>query len=333
MGPLRSVIFLAAAASIGSASSLGCVSKIIYDREVASAAKAQADADAKQKDDASQIQTLQQQISAAEATTQDRDSKLSELSTTSHNLQAQLDEATAINQQLRGELERLGKDVDKILADRGTLAKALDDAKTRLDELRKAQAAAETRTQLFQDLGRRFQALVNAGQLRVESRGNRLVVNVKGDLLFDAGHAELRSAGKGALMEIARALETAPPGSARRFLVTASVDDEPVKSKRFESSWELTTARAVTVVKYLVSLGVPASSLSAAGAGSFDPLGPNDSTEARARNRRVEIGLLPGSEDPAAPPAAGGPPAATSGTPPVASTPPQAAGAPPRATK
>jgi chemotaxis protein MotB len=309
MAPLRPSLLLAATVAtvtVGSVSSLGCVSKVVYDREVADATKAKGDADAKAQADAAQIQTLVQQVSAAEATTQDRDSKLSELSTTSHNLQVQLDEATAINQQLRGELERLGKDVDKILADRGTLSKALDDAKARLEELRKAQAAAESRTQLFQDLGRRFQALVAAGQLRVESRGNRLVVNVKGDLLFDAGHAELRSAGKGALMEVARALETAPPGSPRHFLVTASVDDEPVKSKRFESSWELTTERAVTVVKYLVSLGVPAASLTAAGAGSFDPIAPNDTTEARARNRRVEIGLLPGSEEPVGPAPSGG---------------------------
>jgi chemotaxis protein MotB len=309
MAPLRPFIVLAAV-SLGAASSLGCVSQVIYDREVASAQKAQADADAKAKGDAAQIQALQDQLTAAEQTTQDRDSKLSELGTTSHNLQAQLDESTAMNQQLRGELERLGKDVDKVLADRGTLSKALDDAKSRLEELRKAQAAAETRTQLFQDLGRRFQALVSAGQLRVESRGSRLIVSVKGDLLFDAGKAELRSTGKGALMEIARALETAPPG-ARRFFVTASVDDEPVKSKRFETSWDLTTARAVTVVKYLVSLGVPATSLTAAGAGAFDPLGANDSVEARARNRRVEIGVLPGSEETAPAPTGPVPPQAT----------------------
>jgi chemotaxis protein MotB len=288
-----------------SAATSGCVSQVIYDREVASATKAQADADAKQKDDAAQILALQQQVAAAEATTQDRDGKLSELSTTSHNLQAQLDEATAMNQQLRGELERLGKDVDKILADRGTLSKALDDAKNRLDELRKAQAAAETRTQLFQDLGRRFQALVLAGQLRVESRGNRVVMNVKSDLLFDAGHADVRPTGKGALMEIARALETAPAtGTSRRFLVTASVDDEPLKSKKFESTWDLTTARAVAVVKYLVSLGVPATSLTAAGAGSFDPLVPNDGVDGRTRNRRIEIALSPGSEETPSPPPA-----------------------------
>jgi chemotaxis protein MotB len=294
----------------------GCVSQIVYDREVADAAKAKADADAKQKDDAAQLQSLQQQLEAAEATTQDRDSKLSELSTTSHNLQAQLDEATAINQQLRGELERLGKDVDKILADRGTLSKALDDAKSRLEELRKAQSAAETRTQLFQDLGRRFQSLSAADQLHVESRGNRVVMNVKGDLLFEAGHAELRPAGKGVLMEIARALETSPAAAGtRRFLVTANVDEEPVKSKHFESSWDITTARAVEVVRYLVSLGVPGGSLTAAGAGMFDPLVPNDTADARSRNRRLEIMLLPGSDEGKQPPPAAPQPASAASQP------------------
>ena len=294
---LRSFVAVAALATVSLGSS-ACVSQVVYDRAVADATKAQADADAKQKDAAAQIVTLQQQVVAAEATTQDRDFNLNELSTSSHNLQAQLDEATAINQQLRGELERLGKDVDKVLADRGTLAKALDAAKARLDELRKAQAAAETRTQLFRDLEHRFKPLVDAGQLRVETRGNRLVMNVKGDLLFDAGHAELRPAGKGALMEIARAMETEPQSSApRRFLVTASVDDEPLKSKRYESAWELTTARAVTVVRYLISLGVPATSLTAAGAGAFDSLVANDSADDRARNRRVEILLLSGADD------------------------------------
>jgi chemotaxis protein MotB len=297
-------LVLFAVTAVGSAGQAGCVSQVIFDRAMADAAKQKADVDAQLKDATAQIAALQQQLAAAEATTQDRDSKLSELSTSSHNLQAQLDEATAINQQLRGELERLGKDVDKILAERGTLSKALDDAKTRLEELRKAQAAAETRTQLFQDLGRRFQTLVNAGQLRVESRGKSLVMNVKGDLLFDPSKSELRAAGKGVLMEIARAIETAPAAGAgqstRRFLVTANVDEEPQKTKQQphpESSWDLTVARAVTVVKFLMSLGVPAASLTAAGAGAYDPIVANDTPDARARNRRVEIALLPGSEE------------------------------------
>jgi chemotaxis protein MotB len=288
--------FRLALVALAAAAATGCVPKKDYDQCVANASSARAAAEARQKDDAARLQQLQEQLTAAESATQDRDARLNDLSTASHNLQAQLDEATAINQQLRGELGRLGKDVDKILAERGTLSKALDDAKTRLEELRKAQAAAEARTILFRDFQRRYKALIDAGQLRVESRRGRLVMNVTGDLLFEPGHAELRAAGKGVVMEIARGLgdtSTAHP----RFLVTAHVDDEPLKSKRFKSVWELTAARAVTIVEVLVSLGVSPASLTAAGAGSSDPTVANDSTAARAQNRRVEIALLPSAEE------------------------------------
>jgi flagellar motor protein MotB len=99
-------------------------------------------------------------------------------------------------------------------------------------------------------------------------------------------------------MEIARAIEMRPASEAsRRFLVTANVDEEPKKSKTYESSWDLTVARSVTVVKYLISVGVPSGSLVAAGAGAFDPLVPGESADAKARNRRVEIALFPTAEE------------------------------------
>jgi chemotaxis protein MotB len=191
----------------------------------------------------------------------------------------------------------LGKDVDKILAERGTLAKALDDAKARLEELRKAQAAAEARAMLFRDFEQRFKPLVDAGQLRVESRRGQLVMELTGDLLFEPGRAEIRTVGKGVLMEVARALETSGPQPGRRFLVTDHVDDEPLKSHKYKNAWELTAARAAVVVDYLVSLKVPAASLTAAGAGSADPRVPNASASDRAKNRRVEIALLPGPDE------------------------------------
>jgi chemotaxis protein MotB len=293
----------------GSSSCL--VMKTDYDRAVADATKAHADADATQRNDAARLQDLAQRLAAAESATQARDSQISDLSTAQHNVQAQLDESTAINQQLRGELERLGKDVDKILTERGTLSKALDDARARLEELRKAQAAAESRTMLFRDFERRFKPQIDAGQLRVETRRGHLVLGVAGDLLFEPSRAEVRAAGKGVMMEIAHALQTAaapvpssggappPPAgaAAKRFLVSDHVDDAPLKSKRFHTTWELTAARAVATVEFLVSLGVPASTLTAAGAGEFDPVAPNDSPENRARNRRLEIALLPTADE------------------------------------
>jgi chemotaxis protein MotB len=295
----------------GVLSSSACVSQVTYDRSVADAAKAKGEADARQKEAEGRIEALQQQLTAAEAAMQERDSKLSDLSTEAHNSQAQLDEQTAINQQLRGELQRLGKDVDKILADRGTLSKALDDARGRLDELRRAQAASEARVTLFRDFERRFKPLVDAGQVRIETRRGQLVIDLQGDFLFEQGHAELRTAAKGVLMEVARALQvSSSPVTGRRYLVTAHVDppeaapavvgrgrNETSKTHHAKTPWELTVTRAVAVVEYLVSLGVPSESLTAAGAGSFDPLVPNDGPEARAKNRRVEIALFPTTDE------------------------------------
>jgi chemotaxis protein MotB len=300
---LRSLVVAVAVASSA------CVSMVTYDRAVADGAKAKADAEARQKEDADRIVILQQQIAAAEAATQERDSKLSDASTEAHNVQARLDEQTAMNQQLGGELRRLGKDVDKILAERGTLSKALDDARTRLEELRKSQAAAEARVFLFREFERRFKPLSEAGQLRVETRRGQLVIVLEGDLLFDPGHAELRTAGKGVLMEVARALQvSSSPVTGRRYLVTAHVDPPEVTpasphgraeaaKPHHVNSWEVTVARAVAVVEYFVSLGVPGESLTAAGAGAFDPLIPNDGPEARGKNRRVEIALFPTADE------------------------------------
>jgi chemotaxis protein MotB len=276
--------------------SSACVSARRYDECVTDATKVRADFAALQKGDEARQKDLEDRLAQAQAAVQERDAKLSDLSTADHNLQVRLDEATAINQQMRDELQRLGKDVDKMLADRGTLSKALDDAKSRLDELRMAQGAADARAQLFRDFAARFKPLIDAGQLRVESRRGELVMAVQSDLLFDEGRSELRPAGKGALMEIARALETtSPPSTGRRFLVTAHIDGNPEAKppRHARSAWDVTAARAATVVEYLVSLGVSGASLTAAGAGTFDPIGPNDDAQGRARNRRIEVALLP----------------------------------------
>lgn len=307
----RSSVRAGAAVALVAATAIGCVSKAHYDECVADALEVRARADAQQRQDAARLQDIAQQLAQAQGSVQDRDGRLNDLTTQDHNLQAHLDEATAINQQLRAELQRVGTDVDKMLAERGTLSNALQDAKGRLEELRRAQAVAEARVQLFRDFERRFKPLIDSGQLRIESRRGELVMNVEGDLLFDEGRSDIRDAGKGVLMEIARAIEvTSPPSSGRRFLVTAVVDaedKETAKGKAIRhpapSSWELTAARSVAVVQYLVSVGVLPTSLTAAAAGAFDPIAGNDRAEDRAKNRRVEIALLPSASlDTARPP-------------------------------
>jgi len=280
-----------------------CVTKGTYDAALSDATTAHAALTASQeheKADQEQIAKLQHDVDDLTAQVQDRDQKLSDLTTSGHNLQAQLDEQTAINARLRAELERLGKNVDAVLQEKGTMAKALDDARGRLDELRKAQAAAEARAELFRKFVEKFKSMVEAGQLKIATRAGRLVLQLPNDVLFDSGQTAIKPAGREAIAQIARVLKTV---QGRTFQVAGDTDNLPIQTPRFPSNWELSTARAVEVVKLLVAQGVDPRSLSAAGYGEFDPIERNDSAEGKAKNRRIEITLQPNLEELVAAPA------------------------------
>jgi chemotaxis protein MotB len=79
----------------------------------------------------------------------------------------------------------------------------------------------------------------------------------------------------------------------RRFQVEGHTDNVPIATERFPSNWELSSARALSVVQLLVRGGVAPESLSGAGYGEFQPVASNDDRESRRRNRRIEIVMLP----------------------------------------
>jgi len=286
----RGLVVLAAVVLAPSVAMVACVSKNKYDTAVADAQQTHAQLTNAE----AELGKLRSDLDAAEAQMQARDQKLSDLATSDHNAEAQLDEETAINSKLRGELERLGKNVDQMLQEKGTLAKALDDAKTRLEELRKAQAAAEARAALFQQFVQKFKSMIDAGQLKLATRNGRLVIQLPNDVLFDSGQTAIKPAGRDALVQVAKVLATVP---ARTFQVAGHTDNVPIQNARFPSNWELSTARAVEVVKLLVAQGVAAGELSAAGYGEFDPVAGNDAPDGRAKNRRIEITLQPNLDE------------------------------------
>jgi len=291
---MRSLKLTAILAAVLPSLLAACVSKGQYDAAVADAQQAHAQLAFTEKAREAEEATLKQELADAEQKSQDLDQKLSDLSTADHNLQAKLDESTALGAEMRAELERLGKNVDSMLQEKGTLSKALDDAKARLDELRKAQAAAEARAQLFKDFIRKLKSMIDAGQLRVVMRAGRLVIQLPNDVLFDSGQTAIKPAGKQALAALAKVLVTV---AGRSFQVAGDTDNVPIQTQRFPSNWELSTARAVEVVHFLVSQAVDPHALSAAGYGEFDPVASNDTPEARAKNRRIEITLQPNLDE------------------------------------
>lgn len=271
-----------------------CVSQAKYDAAIKDADTLRGQLAKKIADDGAEMKRLDEALKAAERASGERDQKIGELSTDKQNLQTSLDEATALNQQMQAEIKRLGGDVDKMLADKSALAKSLEDAKARLEELRKAQAAAEARAAVFQQFVAKLKKMIDAGTLKVTVRRGRLVIVLPNEVLFDSGQAEVKPAGKTALQQIAAALKSIGD---RQFQVSGHTDNNPIATAAYPSNWELSTKRAVNVVKLLVAEGVAPTTLSAAGYGEFDPIAPNDTPQNQAKNRRIEITLQPNVED------------------------------------
>jgi len=140
------------------------------------------------------------------------------------------------------------------------------------------------------------------GKLR-EILGNRPDIRVVGDrfvfqseVFFDSGAAVLRPEGRAELDQLATALleleKKIPSGINWVLRVDGHTDTRPVTgNSSFKSNWELSAARAISVVQYLISKGISPQRLVAAGFGEFQPIDPGSTEEAFSRNRRIELKL------------------------------------------
>ena len=122
----------------------------------------------------------------------------------------------------------------------------------------------------------------------------RVTINMVDRVLFDSGRAVLKSAGVEILRRVSEVLKNTAD---RQIRVEGHTDDVPLKprlQKRFLTNWELSTARATSVVRYLIhEAGVAPGNLSAVGYADTRPVATNDTPEGRAENRRIEIVLYP----------------------------------------
>jgi chemotaxis protein MotB len=121
--------------------------------------------------------------------------------------------------------------------------------------------------------------------LQIVQRRNEIVVRLSENLLFDPGDDTLKSAAERAIEDVARELASRPVD----VRVEGHTDDRPIRTVRFRSNWDLSTARATAVVAVLSKSGLAPERLSAAGYGEFHPLGPNKAEDGRRQNRRVDI--------------------------------------------
>ncbi|MBO8127206.1 MAG: OmpA family protein [Firmicutes bacterium] len=131
------------------------------------------------------------------------------------------------------------------------------------------------------------EGLEGAAVAVLEERG--VIIRFKDKILFDTGEAVLRPDGKAIIDKLSPLIEKIP----NQVRVEGHADNRPINTSRYPSNWELSTARATSVIRYLLAnTDIEPDRLSAAGYGEYRPLVPNDTPEHRAQNRRVDIVLL-----------------------------------------
>ncbi|TGJ99188.1 endoflagellar motor protein [Leptospira semungkisensis] len=131
------------------------------------------------------------------------------------------------------------------------------------------------------------------GQIRVKRFHNRLVINIDDQISFDSGSADLKKQIFPALDKIKEILGNYP---GNLIIVEGHTDNIPIRNKKFQDNWQLSTERALSVVRFLLeSKNLDGRNFSVAGYGDHQPIVSNDTAENRSLNRRVDIVLEPQS--------------------------------------
>ncbi|MFC1621665.1 flagellar motor protein MotB [Candidatus Omnitrophota bacterium] len=129
-------------------------------------------------------------------------------------------------------------------------------------------------------------------EVRLEMAEKGLAIIFLSEVLFDSGKTDIKEEANSSLDKVAKVLKENLPG--REIGIGGHTDNEPIKHSGWKSNWELSTARATSVLHYLVDeRGVVPEMVSATGHGKYKPTVSNDTPEGRRQNRRVEILVLP----------------------------------------
>ena len=188
------------------------------------------------------------------------------------------------------EIDEMQKSLGNTQEELSASQEKLSASQAEIATLRKIEAETKRRNEIYAQFVNRLKTMIDGGQLTVSIDAGRIVINLPNNVLFSSASANLNSAGQEALAQIGDVLKQF---SDRRFQIEGHTDNVPIKSERFPSNWELSTARALSVVHLLTEIGVPSENISAAGFGEFRPRADNETEEGRQLNRRIEIVMLP----------------------------------------
>ncbi len=273
----------------------------LNDALIAATAQAAKDKEAIAKQ-VQELALLQNNVKALEALKASLERQVADLGARATKSESAIAKERALTVEAQAQAALMSQQLQDMQAELQRLSQALD-ASDKLTAEQKAQIS---------DLGRRMNRAL-AGKVQELQRyrseffgrlrdilGTRPGITVVGDrfvfqseVLFASGSAELGLDGQQQMNQLARTLidvsKTIPSDINWILRVDGHTDNQPIATATFRSNWELSTARAIAVVKYLIGQGIPAERLAAAGFGEFQPLDTGTDAAARSKNRRIEL--------------------------------------------
>lgn len=221
------------------------------------------------------------QKSALESSLAEKKESLKALEARYNTLEAESSQTTdELSTQLRNKSDQLNQK-----------AELLSEREKRLREMQAVIARQDSITNRLNSILR--DALLNfkGDELSVTVKNGKVYVSMSDKLLFKSGSASVEAKGKEAIDTLASVLQKSPDID---ILIEGHTDNVPIKTSQYKDNWDLSVARATTIVRLLADQhGIDAKRLTAAGRGEFQPRASNDTAEGRAQNRRTEIILSP----------------------------------------
>src|SRR5437867_6726680 len=213
-------------------------------------------------------------------------------------LKSDLADSGKRNEELERTLTMKSGELGKSIVDLRQRVGTLETDKARLaQELADANKAREEKVRevssTYDQLVAKMKGEIDKGQVTISELRGKLTVNMVEAILFDSGKAEVKQEGLVVLGKVIEILKTVNDKSIR---IEGHTDNKPIVgplTQRYPTNWELSAARAINVARYVQKQGIEPTKLSAAAFGEFKPVADNATPEGRAKNRRIEIVMVP----------------------------------------
>jgi len=212
--------------------------------------------------------------------TDQRDKAVSDKEELERILRSKSDSLSQSISDLRRKVADLDAENTKLKAENASLVKAREE---------QAQNVSST----YENMIEKMKPEISKGQITISELKGKLTINMVDSILFDSGRAEVKKGGLEILGKVASILKDVKDRSIRIEGHTDDVQISRALAQRYPTNWELSAARAINVARFLQDQGIDPGNLSAVACGEWKPIATNDTPEGKAKNRRIEIILVP----------------------------------------